>query len=285
MFKGQSSFMVEMMELMNILKRNNNRTLIIADEICRGTEEKSANIIVCYMLEKLSNANSSFITATHLHKIATMKSVLCLDRVKSKHLKLTYNASQDKLIYDRHLTDGQGDTFYGLQVAKYLMKDDIFNKRTNEILEEYDNIKIKKSIYNKDVYLTECFICKSKNNLESHHIIWQKDFNDNGYHNKIHIRKHDSSNLISLCMECHDKVDRNEIIINGWIETSNGKELDYNINNSQSPKHKYDNEIIKYIESLSQLTSDVKIARIKIKETFNRKVSTNTISKIWNQQY
>ena len=49
LFRGLSSFMVEMMELMAILKRNNNNTLVIADEICRGTEEKSANIIVSYM--------------------------------------------------------------------------------------------------------------------------------------------------------------------------------------------------------------------------------------------
>jgi len=45
-FKGMSSFMVEMMELMAILKRNDCNTLVLGDEICRGTEEKSANIIV-----------------------------------------------------------------------------------------------------------------------------------------------------------------------------------------------------------------------------------------------
>ena len=67
--------MVEMVELMAILKRNNKNTLVIGDEICRGTEEKSANILVAYMLEKLSENNTSFITATHLHQIAEMPSV------------------------------------------------------------------------------------------------------------------------------------------------------------------------------------------------------------------
>jgi len=281
MFKGQSSFMVEMMELMNILKRNNNRSLIIADEICRGTEEKSANIIVCYMLEKLAQSKSCFITATHLHKIATMQTVIGLDRVKPKHLKLTYNAEQDKLIYNRHLTDGQGDTFYGLQVAKYLMKDDHFNKRTNEILDEYDNIKVKKSNYNNNVYLLECYICKNKSNLESHHIIWQKDFDEKGYSKKFYIRKNDSSNLITLCTNCHDKVDRDEIIINGWIETSNGRELDYHLN-TPLQKTKYTPELINYIKSL--YNNDVQIVRIKIKENFNVKVSSTSIHKIWNSQ-
>ena len=282
MFKGQSSFMVEMMELMNILKRNNNKTLVIADEICRGTEEKSANIIVCYMLESLCKSNTSFITATHLHKIATMKTVLALDRVKSKHLKITHDIKQDKLVFDRNLTDGQGETFYGLQVAKYLMKDDKFNKRTSEILDEYDNNKIKKSAYNSSLYLAECFICKSKSNLESHHIIWQKDFDDKGYHNKFYIRKNDNSNLISLCMCCHDRVDRNEIIINGWIETSNGRELDYYLNTNITPKSKYTDELVNYIKSLKNI--DVKIARIKIKETFDRKVSSASIFKIWENK-
>ena len=41
--------MVEMIELMSILKRNDKNTLVIGDEICRGTEEKSANIIVAYI--------------------------------------------------------------------------------------------------------------------------------------------------------------------------------------------------------------------------------------------
>ena len=87
-YKGLSSFMVEMLELTAILKRNNNHTLVIGDEICRGTEEKSANIIVSYMLKTLSEAKSSFITATHLHKIVTLPTVQKLERVKAKHLSL-----------------------------------------------------------------------------------------------------------------------------------------------------------------------------------------------------
>jgi DNA mismatch repair ATPase MutS len=46
--------MVELTELMAILKRNNSNTLIIGDEICKGTEIKSANIIITYMLETIN---------------------------------------------------------------------------------------------------------------------------------------------------------------------------------------------------------------------------------------
>jgi DNA mismatch repair protein MutS len=281
MYRGQSSFMVEMMELMAILKRNNNHTIVIADEIARGTEIISANTIVCYMIETLSKSGTSFITATHLHQVAEMQMIKELTNVKPKHLKITYNQQDDKLIYDRHLSDGHGDTFYGLQVAKYLMKDKIFNERTAEILKEYNNSTIKTCSYNKDVFLTECYICKSNKSLESHHIIWQKDFDNNGYHkNKLFLRKNNSSNLVTLCMKCHDKVDRDEINIKGWIETSNGRQLDYEIVINPSKQTKYTPEVIEYIKSL-KTNNDVVDARNKIKDKFNIKVSSQSILKYW----
>ena len=284
MFKGQSSFIVEMMELIAILKRNNSNTLIIGDEICRGTEEKSANIIVCYMLETLAKSESSFITATHLHKLATLKSVKNISRVKPKHLKITYDSVNETLIYDRHLSDGQGESFYGLQVAKYLMKDKNFNDRTSDILLEYDNItKDKTSKYNSDIYLHKCEICNSNEKLESHHIVWQKDFDSNNINNnKLTLQKNDSSNIVILCQSCHDKVDNDEIKINGWKDTSNGRKFDYEINSIIMKKSKYTEEFKQYILELKTIMdNDVKRASIKIKEDYNIKVSSKSILNIW----
>ncbi len=288
MFRGLSSFMVEMMELMAILKRNDSKTMVIGDEICRGTEEKSANIIVCYMLETLAKSDSSFITATHLHRIANMESVKVLERVKAKHLKISYDPKDDTLIYSRHLSDGQGDTFYGLQVAKFLMKDKIFNERTAEILKEYDNIsEDKTSKYNSNVIVSCCQICQSKSKLETHHIIWQKDFDENQINkSKFHLQKNDPSNLVILCQECHDKVDREEIIINGWIETSAGRKFDYEIIKTESKKvtkSKYSEEMINFIKSLKKkVKSDEKIAKLKVKEKFDKNITTKSIVNIWS---
>ena len=285
MFRALSAFMVEMTELMAILKRNDNKSLIIGDEICRGTEEKSANIIVCYMLETLANKGSSFITATHLHQIATLESVKKLNRVKAKHLKITYDQVNETLIYDRHLSDGQGETFYGLQVAKFLMKDKQFNERTSEILKEYDNITTSVSKYNSNVYLNCCEICNSEKNLETHHIIWQKDFNEVDINpNKLFLKKNDSCNLVCLCRICHDKVDGDEIIINGWINTSSGKKFDYKIidNTDKLKKSKYSPEIIEYVKSIKTiLNSDALQAQIKIKEKYQKKITIQTIKKLW----
>lgn len=282
-FRGLSSFMVEMMELMAILKRNNNKTLALCDEIAKGTEIISATVIVSYMLETLSKSGSSFITATHLHDLVNIKSLYNLKNIKIKHIKISYDNQNDLLIFDRHLSDGPGESFYGLQVAKYLMKDKHFNERTNELLKEYQNITNKVSKYNANVIIESCEICKSKNNLETHHIIWQKDFDENGINkNKFYLHKNDLHNLVVLCNKCHDKVDSGNIIINGWINTSEGKKFDYQlIEPEPEKKSKYSQELIDYIKSLYNKV-DKQMAKIKIKEEYNKKITTKSILNIWN---
>ena len=95
---------------------------------------------------------------------------------------------------------------------------------------------------------TKCNICNNNEKLETHHIIWQKDFDKNNInYNKFYLQKNNESNLVTLCSICHDKVDRNEIIINGWKETSNGKIFDYIISNNVIKNNKYSEEIINYI--------------------------------------
>ncbi len=230
-YRGLSSFMVEMIELMAILKRNNNNTLVIADELAKGTEEKSSNILVAYMLETLSKNNSSFITATHLHSIAELPSVKNIKNIKIMHIKVSYNDVKDELIYDRELSMNQGDKYYGVMVAKYMMKNDDFNKRTKELEMEYDNFHVKKSNYNKDLLMLECHICKCKDHLETHHINFQKDCDEVKVKNKPHIKKNATYNLVILCSKCHDKIDKNEIIVNGWVKTSNSIILDYSKSN------------------------------------------------------
>jgi DNA mismatch repair protein MutS len=64
-----------MSELTSILKRNNCNTLILADEVCKGTETKSASIIIASMLILLENSKASFITASHLHNIMELQSI------------------------------------------------------------------------------------------------------------------------------------------------------------------------------------------------------------------
>jgi DNA mismatch repair protein MutS len=281
-YNGLSSFALEMIEISAILKRNNSNTLVIADELCKTTESSSAIVIVAHLIKKLSESNTSFITASHLHEISELKTIKKLTNVKAKHIKLSYDKINDKLIYDRILTDGSGPNFYGLQFAKYYIKDLEFNRSTTEILDEYNNHTIKQSKYNTDNYLIECEICKNKNNLETHHIVFQKEFND-FVNEKLHYKKDDNYNLVTLCQTCHDDVDRNKIIIYGWIESNiNKRELNYKINEEIKKTTKHSNELIEYIKNLKLENIDHKFAKIKIKEKFNKKISTKTIETYWS---
>jgi DNA mismatch repair protein MutS len=282
-FRGMSSFMVEMVELMAILKRNNNRTLVLGDEICRGTEEKSANIIVAYMLETLSESDTSFITATHLHMIAELPCVVNLKHVKPMHLKVEYDDINQSLVYNRELTEGQGEKYYGVQVAKYLMKNDHFNLRTKEIENEYEDISVKQSNYNKNNWMIECYFCHAKKELETHHINFQKDCTNNMVIDKPHIKKNSNYNLVTLCRKCHDMVDTSEIIINGWLDTSNGIILDYYHQDKKLNK-KYNQEAIDDIKKYKGTISLLKAKKL-IEKNYQINISTSTISKIWNNVY
>lgn len=210
--KGLSSFMVEILELNSILKRNTKNTLVIADELCKGTEVESALYIVTTMIESLSKNNCSFITASHLHALKNFKQINSLCNVKPYHLKVQYK--NNHLIYDRKLTEGYGSNCYGIEVAKYILEDQEIVKRIYQISNQFEDIKT--SLYNSEIVLEKCQICSCKDKLETHHIVFQKDFIDGKNNKKFHLIKNNKSNLVVLCSKCHDEVDRNNIKIKGW---------------------------------------------------------------------
>jgi DNA mismatch repair protein MutS len=222
-----SSFMVELMDIVNILKRADNNTMVVCDELASKTESKSATILTAYLLERLTNLNSSTIIATHLHEICDMESVRNIKGLAIKHIKITYDEKKDILIYDRLLSDGTGPRFYGIMISKFLMKNDEFNTRTKELEDEFDDYKIKKSRYNKDVMMLQCEICGTKKGLESHHIEPQRACDKYKSIENPHIKKDALYNIAVLCSKCHDMHDRGDINILYWEETSEGRKLKY----------------------------------------------------------
>jgi len=235
-FKGLSSFALEISELRSIIKRSNSSTLVIADEVCRGSEHQSSLIIVQTMLEILSKNKVSFITATHLHDIVNNQRLIKLSNVKLYHLHIEYDEKLNTITYDRVLKEGSGCNFYGLNIAKHLIMDNTFIKLANEVKKEMfsvsDLVSNKLSNYNSDIYMDQCKICKHQPKqgeipLETHHIVFQKDFKNGINEEKFHLKKNQKSNLVVLCTKCHDLIDSNVIQINGWIQTNNGNELDW----------------------------------------------------------
>jgi DNA mismatch repair protein MutS len=223
LFKGHSSFIIEMNELRSILKRADSRSLIIGDEICRGTEYLSANSIFAAVILKLAEVKSKFLFASHLHELTKIEKIKKLDCIKFFHLLVEKKG--DELIFNRKLMEGTGEQVYGIIVAKYILDDPEFIRITNDIKNELlENANIntklvndKKSNYNNEIYMDCCKICGSENNLESHHINYQKDFNNtiNGIINnkKKHLLKDSKANLIVLCDKCHDRIHNNNIEI------------------------------------------------------------------------
>ena len=79
MFKGQSSFAVEMLELRNIFKRCNSKSLVLGDELCKGTESTSGLAIVAAGICQLIKKQTQFVFATHIHGLDTVqKSKACI---------------------------------------------------------------------------------------------------------------------------------------------------------------------------------------------------------------
>jgi DNA mismatch repair protein MutS len=236
LFKGLSSFTLELTELRSILKRSGSNTLVIADEVCKGTEHTSSLIIVMTMIEMLSKSKTSFISATHLHELTNFKRLETLKNVKLFHLHVELDSINNKLIYDRGLREGSGMSFYGFEVAKYLMNDPQFITIASEIHKEFGGevlVSDKKSNYNSNVHMTKCQVCnkipkEGEIPLETHHIEFQKNCDENGFIlSKKHKHKNHKTNLVVLCHYCHDKIDTNQLIIDGYENTSHGPILKY----------------------------------------------------------
>jgi DNA mismatch repair ATPase MutS len=236
LFKGLSSFAVEMLELKAILRRSSARTLVIGDEVCRGTEHISGNSIVATTIIKLHELGSNFIFATHLHEIAHMERIKKINEIKCFHLSVSYDNKTDNLIYDRKLKEGPGEPIYGITVAKYIINDKDFTDMAleikNELMNDYGSmLSGKTSKYNSQVYIHECQICHKKDitgyigPLQTHHINFQADCVNGFAKDKQYIKKNDKANLIVLCTECHDKVHHDGLDIKGFVMTSKGKKV------------------------------------------------------------
>lgn len=232
--KGLSSFEVEMNELLPILQKSNKNTLVIGDEICRGTEQNSGEAIVAGTIDTLVNVGASFIFASHLHGITELETIKKIKTIKYFHIKVDYDKSTQKCIYNRKLEQGIGPQIYGNLVARSILKDHTFMNKVDKILEDEvfkkEKIKLKyneTSKYNKNLIVDCCNICKSTENLETHHINFQSNCENDKVIDREHISKNDLFNLVVLCNSCHKDVHFGGNIINGYKETSDGIILDY----------------------------------------------------------
>lgn len=228
---GHSTFTNEISELRTIMLHADANSLVIGDELCSGTEPVSAMAIVTAGIVSLMQKNTSFIFASHLHSIVDLphlKDLKAMGSLNICHLGVRYDGS--KLIYDRVLRDGCGDTLYGIEVCRAMDLDPQFMRVAQEIRQHVLNIEPdivvpKKTRYNSKLFKSaKCKLCKTGRAAEVHHIAHQQKADKNGHIDK-RFHKNALHNLVHLCETCHDSVHAGQITIDGYVQTSDGVEI------------------------------------------------------------
>ena len=118
MFKGQSTFTVEMTELCTIINNADENSLILGDELCSGTERQSAILLFMGSLKHISRMGSSCIFTTHYHELKDYLNMNDYGNIKFNHMSVRFDNASDKIKYDRKLKEGTGPSYYGLEVCK-----------------------------------------------------------------------------------------------------------------------------------------------------------------------
>ena len=131
--------------------------------------------------------------------------------VNEKNYKEIFLTSDKNDFYNRTLQKGSGRSQYGIEVAEQLgLPKNIIEKSYSlrkYIRCDYIEEKRRKSRYNKELEVRECFKCSSRENLHTHHIFPQENFR--GEEESIlkdGFRKNGLYNLLVLCHECHEKL-------------------------------------------------------------------------------
>ena len=132
---GQSTFIVEMTEVANILRNATSKSLLILDEIGRGTSTFDGLSIAWAVIEHISNSKllgAKTLFATHYHELTELEGKI--DNVNNYCIAVKENG--DDIIFLRKIVKGGADKSYGIQVAKLAGVPESVTDRAKEIVEE-----------------------------------------------------------------------------------------------------------------------------------------------------
>jgi len=144
---GKSTFMVEMSEVANILRNATQNSLVILDEIGRGTSTFDGLSIAWAVVEYLVNNHTigaKTLFATHYHELTELEGKI--DGVQN--YCITVKEKGEDIIFLRKIAKGGADKSYGIQVAKIAGVPDVVIRRSNEILSELSDADITKKTNN-----------------------------------------------------------------------------------------------------------------------------------------
>ncbi len=139
--KGQSTFMVEMLETASIIKRATKKSFIIFDEIGRGTSTFDGLAIAWAVLEFIINdLKSRVLFATHYHELTSLKT-----KFKGiNNFKMDIKEWNDEIIFLYKVIEGEANKSYGVEVARLAGFPAKLTERANQILSDLENKNLSK---------------------------------------------------------------------------------------------------------------------------------------------
>jgi len=210
MFRNMSSFAMEVCELRQIIQYADNRSLILADELCHSTEQESALSIVVATLKHLHQTQSCYLMTSHFHEIPDLIREWNLS-IQIAHLHVYFDVEKKQMVFDRKLRNGSGSKTYGLEIMRSLRMPQAFLEDAFQIRKGIHgmdpgplNHPISK--YNSQKIRGKCEKC-GKLSEETHHIVMQKNADSHGFvstQNLGTFHKNHVVNLMALCRLCHD---------------------------------------------------------------------------------
>ncbi|HEX2395122.1 MAG TPA: DNA mismatch repair protein MutS [Bacteroidales bacterium] len=151
---GESTFMVEMTETASILNNLSDRSLVLLDEIGRGTSTYDGISIAWAMVEFLhghSRLRPKTMFATHYHELNAMEG--SFERVKNFHISI--KELNDRVIFLRKLVKGGSEHSFGIHVARMAGMPKSLVNRANEVLQQLENSHESKDMSRPVAELTE----------------------------------------------------------------------------------------------------------------------------------
>ncbi|MDB1958415.1 DNA mismatch repair protein MutS [Clostridium tertium] len=135
---GKSTFMVEMWEVSNILKNATSKSLVLLDEVGRGTSTYDGLSIAWSVIEYISKNNNlkcKTLFATHYHELTKLEGVIEV----VKNYSVAVSEIDDNIIFLRKIVEGGADQSYGIEVAKLAGLPTQVIDRAKEILSSLEN--------------------------------------------------------------------------------------------------------------------------------------------------
>ena len=134
--KGQSTFMVEMSEVSNILENATEKSLVILDEIGRGTSTYDGISLAWSIVEYIQkNIKAKTLFATHYHELTLLEEKF--NNIKNYSVQV--KEENDNVVFLRKIQRGPANKSYGINVAKLAKLPDEVIQRANIILNELEN--------------------------------------------------------------------------------------------------------------------------------------------------